>query len=98
MIATFVTFELGDSFDEGTVKNLAQMSQGKFQDMPGLRSKTWTVDADKKQARNFYVWEEEAAARNFFSVQMLENVSKLYGVHPSIEYAEIGALVDNHSN
>jgi hypothetical protein len=63
--------------------------------MPGLRSKTFTVDAAKRRAVNFYVWESEDAARKFYSDTMLEQVSGLYGVRPTLEFVEIAQLVDN---
>ena len=96
MIATFVTFDLGDIFDEETFKNKALMARSKFENMPGLRSKAFTIDAEKKQARNFYIWEEENAARNFFSEENIEAVGKFYGVRPSVEYVDVATLVDNH--
>lgn len=97
MIATLVTFDLGNNFDAETVQQNALMARSKFENMPGLRSKAFTIDAARKQARNFYIWEEEAAARNFFSEEILEGVTKFYGVRPSIEYLEIATLVDNQS-
>lgn len=97
MIATFVTFDLGESFDAEVVEKNALMARSKFENMPGLRSKAFTVDAEKKQARNFYIWEEEAAARNFFTEENIEAVGKFYGVRPSIEYVDVATLVDNYS-
>ena len=67
MIATLVTFDLGNDFDAETVRQNALIARSKFENMPGLRSKAFSIDVDKKQARNFYIWEGEAAARNFFS-------------------------------
>ena len=96
MIATFVTFYLGDSFNEETVSNNALMARSKFVNMPGLRSKAFTIDTEKKQARNFYIWEEESAARNFFTEENIEAVGKFYGVRPSVEYVDVATLVDNH--
>jgi hypothetical protein len=43
------------------------------------------------------VWESEAAARDFFTTELIERVTGLYGVRPRIEFAEIIALVDNTS-
>ena len=97
MIATFVTFDLGDSFDAEVVKKNATMARSKFENMPGLRSKAFTFDTDKRQARNFYIWEEETVARNFFTEENIAAVGKFYGVRPSIEYVEVTTLVDNHS-
>ena len=44
---------------------------------------------------NFYVWESEDAARSFFSDELRERVTGLYGVAPTIEFVEIAQLVDN---
>lgn len=96
MIATLVTFDLGNDFNAEKVRENALMARSKFENMPGLRSKAFSIDTEKKQARNFYIWEEEAAARNFFSEDILEAVTKFYGVRPSIEYLEVATLVDNH--
>jgi hypothetical protein len=96
MIATLVTFDLGENFDADKVRQNAAFARSKFENMPGLRSKAFTVDADKKQARNFYIWEEETAARNFFTEENIAAVGKFYGVRPSVEYVEVATLVDNH--
>jgi hypothetical protein len=63
--------------------------------MPGLRSKAFTIDAARRQAFNFYVWESEEDARAFFTPQAIEGVAKAYGVTPTIEYLALAALVDN---
>jgi hypothetical protein len=96
MIATLVTFDLGNDFDAEKVRHNALMARSKFENLPGLRSKAFSIDIEQKQARNFYIWEEEAAARNFFSEETLEGVTKFYGVRPNIEYLEVATLVDNH--
>ena len=44
---------------------------------------------------NVYVWDSEAAARSFFTDELTEHVTGLYGVRPRIEFVEIAALVDN---
>jgi len=95
MIGTFVVFQFGDDFNEAKLRTIAEKSTGKFSGMPGLRSKTFTVDAAKRRAVNFYVWESEDAARKFYSDTMLEQVSGLYGVRPTLEFVEIAQLVDN---
>jgi hypothetical protein len=41
------------------------------------------------------VWESEDAARQFFSEELLEGVTGLYGVRPRIEFAEVVESVDN---
>jgi hypothetical protein len=97
MTGVFVTFQYEDNFDEQAVRKVAEVARVKFEGMPGLRSKTFTFNAGKREATNFYVWDSEDAAEAFFSEQLLEQVTGLYGVRPTVEFAEIAALVDNHS-
>lgn len=95
MIAVTVCFDLGEHFDADRLQQLAEAARGKFEGLPGLRSKAFTVDAAKRQAFNFYIWESEEAARAFFTPQAIEGVAKVYGVMPSIEYLTLAELVDN---
>jgi hypothetical protein len=63
--------------------------------MPGLRSKAFTFNSAKHEAANFYVWDSEDAAKAFFTDQMLERVTDLYGVRPTVEFVQIATLVEN---
>jgi len=94
MIAVFVTFD-SDGLDEERVRKVAAEARAMFEGMPNLRNKLFTLDEKKHRARNVYVWESEDAARQFFSDQLLERVTGLYGVRPEVEFAEIMELVDN---
>jgi hypothetical protein len=94
MIAAFVTFE-SDSLDDERVRKVAAEAREMFEGMPSLRNKFFTLDEKKDRARNVYVWESDDAARRFFSDQLLERVTALYGVRPQVEFAEIIELVDN---
>lgn len=95
MIGVFVRFPYGDDFDEHAVRKIAETTRVRFQRMPGLRSKAFTVDPGKRQAANFYVWDSEEAAKAFFTDALLERITGLYGVRPSIEFVQIAALVEN---
>jgi heme-degrading monooxygenase HmoA len=95
MIGAFVTFRYGDDFDERAVRTIAETARARFEGMPGLRSKAFTLDSEKREATNFYVWDSEDAARAFFTDELLERVSGLYGVRPSVEFVQIAALVEN---
>lgn len=95
MIGVFVTFRYGDKFDERAVGKIAESARGRFEGMPGLRSKAFTVNSAKREAVNFYVWDSEDAAKAFFTDQLLERVTGLYGVRPSVEFVQIAALVEN---
>ena len=95
MIGVFVTFRYGPHFDERAVRKIAETARAKFEGMPGLRSKAFTVNSRKREATNFYVWESEDAAKAFFNEDLLKLVTGLYGVRPSVEFVEIATLVEN---
>ena len=95
MIGVFVTFRYGNNFDERAVRNIAETARVGFEGMPGLRSKAFTLNAGKREAANFYVWDSEEAAKAFFTDELLERVAGLYGVRPSIEFVQIAILVEN---
>lgn len=95
MIGVFVTFRYGDEFDAQRVGKIAENARAKFEGMAGLRSKAFTIDAAKRQAVNFYVWDSDDAAKGFFTDALLAAVTTLYGVHPSVDFVHIAALVEN---
>src|SRR5262245_41275069 len=95
MVGVFVTFRYGDNFDERVVRKLAVTARELFEGMPGLRSKAFTLNSAKREATNFYVWDSEDAAKAFFSDELLERVTGLYGVRPSVEFVQIATLVEN---
>ena len=95
MIAVWVTFRYESDFNVKKLRKLADGARPQFEKMPGLRSKTFTLRPEKREAVNFYVWDSEAAAKAFFSDRLLEAVTELYGVRPQVEYAEVAAYVSN---
>ena len=95
MIGVFVAFSYGDKFDEQAVRKIAETARVKFEGMPGLRSKAFTLNSAKREATNFYVWDSEDAAKAFFTDQLLERLAGLYGVRPSVDFVQIAALVEN---
>ena len=95
MIGVVVTFRFGDNFDEQAVREIAETARARFEGMPGLRSKAFTFNSAKREAANFYVWDSEDAAEAFFTDQLLERVTSLYGVRPTVEFVQIAALVEN---
>ena len=79
MIGVFVTFRYGDNFDERAVRKIAETARAKFEGMPGLRSKAFTLNSRKREATNFYVWDSEDAAKAFFTDELLERVTARLG-------------------
>ncbi len=84
-----------NNFDERAVRKIAETARVRFEGMPGLSSKAFTLNPGKCEATNFYVWHSEEAAKEFFTYELLERVAGLYGVRPSIEFVQIATLVEN---
>jgi hypothetical protein len=95
MIGVFVTFRYGDNFDELAVRKIAETARAKFEGMPGLRSKAFTVNSGRREATNFYVLDSEKAAKAFFTDELVEGLTGLYRVRPSVEFVQIATLVEN---
>jgi hypothetical protein len=95
MIGVSVTFQYDETFDRARVASIAENARGTFEGMPGLKSKVFTVNESRQRAMNFYVWESVEAANRFFSEEMRQRVTGLYGVEPTIDFVEIAQLVDN---
>jgi hypothetical protein len=53
MIGVFVTFRYGSNFDEEAVRKIAETARARFEGMPGLRSKAFTVNSGKREAVNY---------------------------------------------
>jgi hypothetical protein len=95
MIGVFVTFKYGNEFSEASLRKIAEGARAKFENMPALLYKVFTVDAEARNATNLYVWESDEAAKAFFTDQLVERVTALYGVRPSVRYVQIPAIVEN---
>ena len=99
MIGVNVTFDYGDDgFDRACVIGVAENARGMFEGMAGLRFKFFTFDEKHHVATNFYVWDSKDAAEGFFSPELTERVTGLYGVAPTIDFVEIAQIVDNASS
>ena len=94
MIAVLVTFTQTDKFDRASLAKIADELRGPFEGMPGLRFKSFTLDDDGR-ARNFYLWDDEEKARAFFTDEVVDMVTGIYGVAPKIEYLDVLEFVDN---
>ncbi|WP_328666983.1 hypothetical protein OG905_08020 [Streptomyces sp. NBC_00322] len=95
MIGVLVTFAQTDKFDRSTIAKIAGELRGPFEGMAGLRFKSFMLDEDGDQARNFYVWDDEEKGRAFFTEELVDKVTGIYGVPPKIEYLDIVGFVDN---
>jgi len=95
MHCVIVEFQYGDDFDRARVAEIAREARGRFEGMPQVRQKAFTIDEQNRRATNVYLWESEDAARGFFDDELVEMVTGLYGVRPTVTFAEVAELVEN---
>ncbi|MFF9007713.1 hypothetical protein ACF087_17935 [Streptomyces goshikiensis] len=95
MIGVLVTFTQTGRFDRATLTKISGELRGPFEGMAGLRFKSFMLDEDGAQARNFYVWDDEEKGRAFFTEELIDKVTGIYGVPPKIEYLDVVGFVDN---
>jgi hypothetical protein len=94
MIGVLVTFTQPGGFDRSTLAEIAGEARGTFDGMPGLRFKSFALD-HAGRAQNFYLWDDEEKGRAFFTEEIVEMVTGIYGVAPKIEYVDVLEVVDN---
>jgi len=95
MIGVFLTFRYSEDFDAERLRTIAQNAVPTFDGLAGLRSKTFTLNAARREAVNFYIWESEEAAGRLFDEKVMERVTSIYGVRPTVDRVEVAVLVDN---
>ena len=95
MQGVIVEFQYADDFDRARLEGIAHEARGRFEGLPGLRQKAFTVDEENRRAVNVYLWATEEAARGFFGDELVEFVTDLYGVRPTVTFLEVAELVDN---
>jgi len=95
MQGVIVEFQYGDDFDAARIAGIAHEARGRFESLPGLRQKAFTVDEQNSRAVNVYLWDSEDQARGFFTDELVELVTGLYGVRPRVSFVDVAELVDN---
>lgn len=95
MIGVIVTIGPGENLNRQRASVVAEQAVPMFQGMDGLLSKVFMWDDETGTVINTYVWDSEPAARAFFTPEVKEQITELYGVEPQVRFAEVSALVDN---
>ena len=95
MQGVIVELQYGDDFDRTRIEGVAHEERGRFEGMPGLRQKAFTLDQESRRATNLYLWDSDEAAREFFSDEVRDLITQLYGVRPTIRFVEVTELIDN---
>ena len=95
MHSVIVEFQYGEEFDPVHIAGIAHEARARFEGLPRLRQKVFTIDEQNRRATNVYLWESEDVAREFFNDELVDRVTHLYGVRPTVRFVEVAELVDN---
>ena len=95
MHGVIVEFQYGEEFDRAHLAEIAREARGRFEGLPQLGQKAFTIDEQNRRATNVYLWESEDAARGFFSDELVDQVTGIYGVRPTLTFGEVAELVEN---
>jgi hypothetical protein len=95
MIGVIVTIGPDAELTRERASAVAEHEGPKFEGIDGLRSKVFMWNDETGTVTNTYVWDSEEAARAFFTPELKAMVVELYGVEPSVQFAEVSALIDN---
>jgi hypothetical protein len=72
MQGVIVEFQYADDFDRTRIEGIAHEARGRFEGLPGLRQKAFTLDEQNRRATNVYLWtprrpREGSSGRNWSS-------------------------------
>ena len=86
MVCVVLTFRFGADFDAARIREVAKAARGEHHGKPGLRSKSFSIDTNLREAVQLYLWDSEDAAHDFFTPARLELITALYGVKPTVRF------------
>lgn len=70
-------------------------SEERFRNLPQLVRKYYTYDEASHTGHSVYIWENEAAAREFFKPEMLKEFEAKFGATPELTFSHTLMIVDN---
>ena len=95
MIGVFVTFRYVDNSMSEPCGRLLRAHAHSLRECPGCARRLFTLNSAKCEAHEFCVWDSEDAAKAFFTEELLERLTDLYGVRAGLEFVQIATLVEN---
>ena len=98
MIGVNVTFNYEGDFGSRSHSGHRPECSWNVRGNAGLSLQVLYFRREAATATNFYVWDSRDAAERFFSAELRERVTGLYGVAPTIEFVEIAQIVDNSAS
>ncbi len=92
--AMWVVFRMDEMISTAEFRERFAAAYDIFRDMPGLFSKTWWINQDKKEWGALYVFDSEKALQDYATSDLWMNkVPAKWGVKPEVTVLEVGAVM-----
>ena len=95
MIDVFMTIRFGGRFGEEVLREITETARARFEGMPELRSKAFTLGAADRRTIDFHIRDCDQAAKALFTDEPLEPIAGFYGMRPGMGFVPVAPLVEN---
>lgn len=95
MITAITQFKLPKSVTLEEARSIFLSTAPKYQDVPGLFRKFYTLSQDGNTVGGIYLWNSRAEAEAMYIESWRVFVREKYGTDPSVTYFDTPVVVDN---
>ena len=95
MIATSIRFILPGTTDWKAMRELMKQRALLYHDVPGLRSKAFVLNQERREYGGNYVWDTREAFETFLRSELYLGAVKKLGEPREVKVYEVPAYVDN---
>ena len=95
MIATSVRFILPPDTDWDAMRKLMQERSKLYESVPGLRSKAFVLNVERREYGGNYVWESHEALDKFMRSELYLSAVRKLGEPAEVKIFEVPAYIDN---
>ena len=95
MFAACFRFVLPEGTDWNAMRNLMKERARQFNKLPGLRSKAFLLDVDRREIGGNYVWETRESLEAYLRSDLYRDVVRKVGEPKELRIFEVPEYVDN---
>ena len=95
MFAASFRFGVPEGADLDAMRNLMKERAKQFRSLPGLRSKAFLLDADRREIGGNYVWETHESLDAYLRSDLYLDVVRKLGEPKEMRIYEVPEYVDN---
>jgi len=95
MFAACFRFAVSEGADWNAMRSLMKARAKQFRKLPGLRSKAFLLDADRREIGGNYVWETRESLEAYLRSDLYLDVVRKLGEPKEMRIYEVPEYVDN---